>query len=463
LNKLGSRKDNKIYAINLSERELILKNDLEGLFSLLDIELFRNQLEIVIDSEKRRFKDPNNAQKVLEWDLKWRETLQELERLRRERNELSRKISEFVKRKQKLKSEDVKARSKQIKEQIDDFEKKQAEYLEEREKYRYRVGNLIHKSVPTGRTEEDNEIIRSHGKKIELGFDPLSHVDLIEKIDGADIQKAANVAGSRFYYLKGDLVSMNLALIQYALEMLMNKGYIPMWTPYFIKYDIIRAAAELTDFEEQLYKIQDEDLYMIATAEQTLAAYHYDEILDPDILPLKYVGISSCFRREAGSHGKDTLGIFRVHQFEKVEQFIYCRPQDSWKFHEELITNAETVFKGLKLPYRIVSIASGELNDNAAKKYDLEAWFPSSQTYRELVSCSNCTDYQARKLKIRMGKVGGSEEKDIVHTLNSTAIATERTICCILENYQNEDHSITIPKVLQKYMNRKTIIQASKK
>jgi seryl-tRNA synthetase len=218
----------------------------------------------------------------------------------------------------------------------------------------------------------------------------------------------------------------------------------------------------LADFEEQLYKVEGEDLFMIATAEQTLAAYHYDEIIDPERLPIKYAGISSCFRREAGSHGKDTLGIFRVHRFEKVEQFIFCKPEDSWEYFEELILNAEELYKKLELPYRIVNIASGELNDNAAKKYDLEVWFPGSNTYRELVSCSNCLDYQARKLKIRMGKVGSQKEKQILHTLNATAIATERTMCCLLENYQNKDHSITIPEVLQKYMNGRKIIKSIK-
>ncbi|MFX0133747.1 MAG: serine--tRNA ligase, partial [Candidatus Hodarchaeota archaeon] len=257
-------------------------------------------------------------------------------------------------------------------------------------------------------------------------------------------------------------VLLNLALIKFALDKLISKNYIPMWTPFFTKHEVMKAAAELADFEEQLYKIQDENLYMIATSEQTLAAYHYNEIIEPEKLPLKYVGISSCFRREAGSHGKDTLGIFRVHQFEKVEQFIFCKPTDSWEYYEELITNTEELYKELKIPYRIGNVASGELNDNAAKKYDLEAWFPASETYRELVSCSNCLDYQARKLKIRMGKVGTQQAKETLHTLNSTAIATERTICCILENYQNKDHSISIPEVLQKYMNGRKVIKSKK-
>jgi len=429
---------------------------------LLDIELYRNDLEKIIESEVKRFKDPSNARKVLEYDEKWREVLQTLQDLRKQRNDLSIQIGTFKKSGDNKKAEKARFKSKEIKDRIDKLEKKKVEFFDQRENYRYIVGNILHDSVPIGETEEDNEIVITVGKLPKFDFKPLSHVNLITKIDGADTKKASEIAGSRFYFLKGDLVSLNLALIKFALDKLINKDYIPMWPPFFIKYEVIKAAAELADFEEQLYKIQDEDLFMIATAEQTLAAYHYDEIIDPERLPLKYAGVSTCFRREAGSHGKDTLGIFRVHQFEKVEQFIFCKPEHSWKLYEELIENVKEIFQDLKIPYRIVNIASGELNDNAAKKYDLEAWFPASETYRELVSCSNCTDYQARKLKIRMGKVGSQQAKEILHTLNSTAIATARTICCILENFQNKDHSVSIPEVLQKDMNGKKIIKAVK-
>lgn len=429
---------------------------------MIDIELFRKNLDIIIESEKKRFKDTSNAEKVLEFDIKWRETLQELEDLRKERNEISIKIGEFKKSGDKKKAAESIANSKRIKEKIDELEKLKIEYLEQRERYRYMIGNILHESVPIGETEEKNEILRIVGNVPEFNFKPLSHVDLISKIGGLNTKKASEIVGSRFYYLMGDLVLLNLALMKYALEKLIEKNYIPMWTPFFTKHEVMKAAAELADFKNQLYKIQEEDLYMIATSEQTLAAYHYDEIIEPERLPLKYAGISSCFRREAGSHGKDTLGIFRVHQFEKVEQFIFSKPEDSWKYFEELITNAENLYKELKIPYRITNIASGELNDNAAKKYDLEAWFPASETYRELVSCSNCLDYQARKLKIRIGKVGSQQAKEVPHTLNATAIATERTICCILENYQKKDHSIRIPEVLQKYMNGKKIIKALK-
>jgi len=429
---------------------------------LLDIELFRKNLDKIIESEKKRFKDPSIAKRVLEYDKKWRSALQDLEELRKQRNDISVKIGELKKLKDSKKAEEAIKKSKEIKEKIDELEKLRTQYLEQREKYRYMVGNTLHESVPIGETEEDNKIERTVGDLPRFDFKPLSHVDLITKIDGADLKKASEIAGSRFYYLKGDLVLLNLALLNYALEKLINKNYTPMWPPFFTKHEVMKAAAELADFEEQLYKIQDEDLYMIATSEQTLAAYHYDEIIDPKRLPFKYAGISSCFRREAGSHGKDTLGIFRVHRFEKVEQFIFCKPTDSWNYFEELISNSEEIFRELKIPYRIANIASGELNDNAAKKYDLEAWFPASEAYRELVSCSNCLDYQARKLKIRIGKVGSQQTKEVLHTLNSTAIATERTMCCILENYQNEDHSITIPDVLRKYMTGRKIIKAIK-
>jgi seryl-tRNA synthetase len=427
---------------------------------LRDIEEFRNNLEKIVETEKKRFKDPKNAEKVLEFDKLWRNVLQEIQELRKQRNEISSQISKYKKVGDNEKANNAITQSKQIRERIDDLEKKKVEFLEEREKYRYVIGNDLHESVPIGETEESNEIIRKFAETPKFDFKPLSHVKLIQDIDGADTKKASEVVGSRFYYLKGDIVLLNLALIRFALDKLISKGYNPMWTPFFMKHEIMKAAAELADFEEQLYKIQDEDLFMIATSEQTLAAYHYNEIIDPDLLPLKYAGVSSCFRREAGSHGKDTLGIFRVHQFEKVEQYVFCKPENSWSIFKELINNAEEIYRELEIPFRIVNIASGELNDNAAMKYDLEAWFPASNTYRELVSCSNCLDYQARKLKIRIGKVGSTQKKDTAHTLNSTAIATSRTICCILENYQNKDGTVSVPKVLQKYMNEKKLINS---
>jgi len=427
---------------------------------LRDVEEFRTNLDKIIKTEKKRFKDPKIAEKVLEFDKLWRSVLQEIQDLRKKRNDVSSLINKYKKSCEDEKANEAITQSKQIKGKIDDLENKKAEYLEKRDKYRYSIGNDLHESVPVGETEESNVIVREFGNIPEYDFQPLSHVNLIQDLDGADMKKASEVVGSRFYYLKGDIVLLNFALLRFALDKLISKNFNPLWTPFFMKREVMKAAAELGDFEESLYKIENEDLFMIATSEQTLAAYHYDEILDPDTLPLKYAGVSTCFRREAGSHGKDTLGIFRVHQFEKVEQFVFCKSENSWDIFQELISNTEELFRELKLPYRVVNVASGELNDNAAMKYDLEAWFPASNTYRELVSCSNCLDYQARKLKVRVGKVGSTQKKETAHTLNCTAIATERTICCILENYQNKDGSVSVPEVLQKYLNGKKLINS---
>ena len=338
---------------------------------------------------------------------------------------------------------------------------KNAECLKLRDDYRYKVGNIIDEDVPISDTEDDNVVVRTYGEKPEFDFEALNHVDLINKIDGADLETAAEISGARFYYLKRDILHLNLALIQFALSELESEGYIPMQTPFFVKGEVAAETSELGEFEETLYKVENEDMYLIATAEQTLAALHRDEIINPDELPLRYCALSTCFRKEAGSHGKDTLGIFRVHQFEKIEQFIYSTPEDSRNQHDHLMEVTERIYQKLGLPYQVIAIVSSALNDNAAIKYDLEAWFPGSETYRELVSCTNCKDYQARKTKTRFGRAGSGDAQTL-HTLNSTAIATERTMCCILENYQQADGSVKVPEVLVPYMSGKTVIEAKK-
>ena len=425
---------------------------------MLDIKLFRENMDLVLDSEKKRFRDTTNAEKVLEYDTLWREGEQKLNSLRAEKNKLSKS---FKQAKKDGNIEEVIAKSKEVANEIKELGPKIEEYKKLREEYRYKVGNIIDEDVPISDTEDDNTIVRKVGELPSFDFEPLNHVDLIEKIDGADIETAASVSGARFYYLKRDILHLNLALIQFALNELEGKGYIPLQTPFFVKSEVAAETSELGEFEETLYKVENEDLYLIATAEQTLAALHRDEIIAPEELPIRYCALSTCFRKEAGSHGKDTLGIFRVHQFEKIEQFIYSTPEDSKAEHNLLLANTEEIYKKLGLPYQIVGIVSSALNDNAAIKYDLEAWFPGSETYRELVSCTNCKDYQARKTKTRFGKAG-SGDAQILHTLNSTAIATERTMCCILENYQQADGSVKVPDVLVPYMGGKTIIKAKK-
>ncbi len=428
---------------------------------MLDIKLFRENPDIIRESERKRFRETENIDKVIEFDTKWRKALQDLQDLRAKRNKISRSFKSAAKEGPE-KIAKLKKQSSKIKDKIQETEPLMEDYLKKRDFYRHKVGNILISDVPIAQDEEGDKVLRKSGKIPKFNFKIHNHVDLVSMIDGVEIEKATKIAGSRFYYLKGDLVRLNLALLQYALDILTEEGFTPYWTPYFTKHEVMAEAAELADFEDQLYKIEGEDLYLIATSEQPLAALHRKEVIDEKTLPRKYCGISSCFRREAGSHGKDTLGIFRVHRFEKIEQFIFCKPEDSNDLQEELISNAEKIYKNLKIPYRVVSIASGEINDMAAKKYDLEAYFPASKTYRELVSCTNCTDYQARKLNIRSGIPGDKTSFKTLHTLNSTAIATERTICCILENYQQADGTVKIPEVLIPYMNGKKIMGTNK-
>jgi seryl-tRNA synthetase len=309
----------------------------------------------------------------------------------------------------------------------------------------------MHATVPFGEDDTGNVEIRRWGEISNFKFKVKDHIDLALALDLVDLDRAAKVSGARFYYLKNELVQLNYALIKYALDFIVEKGFTLYQPPYLLKRKAISGAIALFDFEDVIYKIADEDLYLIGTSEHALLALHMDEILNGNDLPLKYAAISTCFRKEAGSHGRDTKGIFRVHQFEKIEQFIFSNPEDSWAEHQRLITNAEEFFRQLKLPYRIVNVCSGDLGIMAAKKYDLEAWLPGQNMYREMVSCSNCTTYQAVRAKIRY-RDKSNDPTDYVHTLNSTLVATERTLIAIMENYQQEDGSINIPDVLVPYM-----------
>ena len=421
---------------------------------MLDIKLFRENPDLVMNSEKKRFRDTVNVEKVIEYDTLWRDGEKKLNSLRSQKNKLSKS---FKKAKEEGNLDEVIEKSKEVADEIKRLSSKNEEYFKLREDYRYKVGNVIDEEVPVSDTEDDNVVIRTYGEIPKYDFKPLNHVDLINEIDGANLETAAEVSGARFYYLKKDILHLNLALIQFALEELESEEYIPMQTPFFVKGEVAAETSELGEFEETLYKVDGEDMYLIATAEQTLAALHRNEIIPPENLPLKYCGLSTCFRKEAGSHGKDTLGIFRVHQFEKIEQFVYSTPEDSKNQHNQLMEITERIYQKLGIPYQIIAIVSSALNDNASIKYDLEAWFPGSGAFRELVSCTNCKDYQARKTKTRFGKAGSGDAQTL-HTLNSTAIATERTICCILENYQQEDGTVKVPEVLVPYMNGKTVM-----
>eukprot|EP00878_Enallax_costatus_P021197 GHUV01022433.1.p1 GENE.GHUV01022433.1~~GHUV01022433.1.p1 ORF type:complete len:378 (+),score=120.60 GHUV01022433.1:551-1684(+) len=319
------------------------------------------------------------------------------------------------------------------------------------------IGNIVHDSVPVSDNEDNNAIVREFGEPRQEEK-LYNHVDLVQLLDIVNLEAGTTVAGGRGYYLTNEGPLLNQALINAAMHFAYKRGYKPVHTPFFMKQDIMAECAQLSQFDDELYKVsgEGEDKYLIATSEQTLCAMHRKGWFEKQDLPMKMVGYSTCFRKEVGSHGRDTLGIFRIHQFEKVEQFVICSPEgnDSWEVMDEMLQNAEDFYQALNIPYRVVNIVSGELNNAAAKKYDLEAWFPASKTHRELVSCSNCTDYQSRRLDIRLRtpKVQGGEQKNLfVHMLNSTLTATERTLCCLLENYQMPE-GVRVPEVLQPFM-----------
>lgn len=312
--------------------------------------------------------------------------------------------------------------------------------------------NMVHESVPVGPDESANREVR------RWGATPAERSPGHAEVAGGmlDMERAAKVAGSRFYYLKGGLVRLNQALILYALDRLAEAGYTPVQPPYMINRRSMEGAIIAEDFEDMIYKIEDKDLYMIGTSEHAMAAMHSGEILEGASLPLRYAGISPCFRKEAGAHGKDQKGIFRVHQFEKVEQFVFARPEESWDEHERMLGISEAFYRSLGLPYRVVTLSTGDMGKVSAKTYDIEAWMAGQSAYREVVSCSNCTDYQARRLMVRY-RDRTNDKPSYIHTLNGTMVPTSRTMVAILEAFQASDGHVDVPKPLRKYTGSSTI------
>ncbi|XP_024392826.1 serine--tRNA ligase [Physcomitrium patens] len=424
---------------------------------MLDILLFReergNDPERIRESQRRRFASVELVDEVIKLDKEWRQRQFEVENMRKEVN----KVQDGIKKKKIAKEDpaDLLAEKTRLEEAKVAKEKEAVECKAAMEAKLRLVGNLVHDSVPVDNNEDNNQVVRKWGTlREEAGL--FNHVDLVNKLGIVELEAGTDVAGGRGYFLKQYGVMLNQALINFGLSFLIKRGYTLLQTPFFMRQEVMAECAQLAQFDEELYKVTGEgdDKYLIATAEQPLCALHRGSWMDPKQLPIKYAGYSTCFRKEAGSHGRDTLGIFRVHQFEKVEQFCITSPNDdeSWKMHEEMLKNSEDFYQQLGLPYRVVSIVSGALNDSAAKKYDLEAWFPASKTFRELVSCSNCTDFQSRNLEIRYGqKKMNDQVKNYCHLLNSTLTATERTLCCILENYQTPE-GLRVPEVLQPFM-----------
>ncbi|MET1102193.1 MAG: serine--tRNA ligase [Pyrodictiaceae archaeon] len=436
------------------------------------LRLLRENPEALKASIRRRCMDDSIVDKALEIDKAWRAKQRTVDEIRHKHNVLSKQIAKVKdpREREKLIAE-VKKLAK-LREQLDrelkELERKRLEIL-------WSLPNIVFDDVPEGCDESFNKPIRFWGRprvyvgdlekflaeterygfKVDyevIDWKPVGHADMLEKVLGkGDTLKASEVAGSRFYYLFDDLVWLDIALLLYAIDKLTQKGYKLVLPPYMLRGRIMHGVIDLEAFKDAIYKIENEDLYLIATAEHSLAALYANEEIPEEELPIKLVGVSPCFRKEAGAGNRDLKGIFRVHQFHKVEQYVFSLPEDSAKIHEELIANAEELFQGLGLPYRVVNIAAGDLGAPAAKKYDLEVWMPAQARYREMVSASNTTDWQSYRLNIKLVRRKGMV-KEYVHTLNSTAIASTRTITAILENFQEPDGVVIIPKVLRRYL-----------
>ena len=392
--------------------------------------------------------------KLIQLDKQRRELIVKTDDLRKKRNEVSLEVGKKKKAGQDATS--LINEMAQVSKELAELETLQNKIELDYTKLVSTIPNLIHESVPIGNDATANQEIRKWGKPIQVDYKIQDHVDFSTSMDLVDLERAAKIAGARFYFLKDDLVRLNHALIQYAMDFLSQKNYTLVQPPYLINRESMEGAIIAEDFENVIYKVENEDLYLIGTSEHAVAAMHSDEILDGGDLPLRYAGVSPCFRKEAGAHGKDQKGIFRVHQFEKIEQFVFSRPEDSWKEHEQMLSIAEEFYQNLGIPYKVMLLSSGDMGKISAKTYDIEAWMGGQNAYREIVSCSNCLDFQARRLKIRF-RDKTNEQTQFLHTLNSTLVATTRTMVAIIENFQTKDGHITIPQVLQKYIGKNSI------
>jgi len=409
---------------------------------MLDINLIRQNPEKVKSGIAAKNSDPKLVDDFLALDENWRKLTKEIDDLRAEQNKFSdeRKIEQATK----------------IKDKIQNLESDLKKLEQNRQNILEQLPNLPLDDVPVGKDESENVVIKEVGEKPKFNFQSKDHLELGKSLDLIDFETAVKVSGSNFYYLKNQAVLLELALTNYAFDILTKEGFTPLITPDLARQKFYTGTGYLPQGPEaQTYKIKDSDLGLIATAEITLAGIHSDEILDEKDLPKKYAGFSHCFRLEAGSYGKYSKGLYRIHQFSKIEMYVYCSPEKSEKIHQYLLSLEEKIFQGLEIPYRVVEMCTGDLGAQAAKKYDLEAWMPGRGDWGEITSTSNTTDYQARRLGIRFKRKDGSVE--FTYTLNGTAIAISRTIIAILENYQQKDGSVLVPKVLQKYLNFKKI------
>jgi seryl-tRNA synthetase len=418
---------------------------------VIDVERLRKEPKRVEENLARR-RNPEYLRLAVEArsaDEEYRAELKEADALRKRRNELGRAIADA--RRANAEAATLEREAGLLPDRLAAAEAREAEAKARRDRALRRLPNLLDDAVPYGKDDSENVVVATWGEPRRTADGLRPHGELLEALGLASFDRGRRASGAGFYYLTGAAVDLDLALQRFALDLVKERGFTLVEPPLMLRRGPYEGVTDLADFENVMYKIDGEELYLIATAEHPLAAMREGEILDEDELPIRLAAVTPCFRREIGGHGVDQKGIFRVHQFTKVEQFVFARPEDSPAVHEEIRANAEEVFRRLEVPYRVVNVCTGDVGTVAAKKYDIEAWFPRQQAYREVVSCSNCTDYQARRLGIRMGKAG-RPGKIVPHTLNSTAIATSRGLAVVLEQYQQPDGSVTVPKVLRPYL-----------
>ena len=422
---------------------------------MLDMSMFREHADVLRADHDKREMPHDNIDEVIRLDEEWRQARYDVDQLRKKRNEAARGIAEAKKSGDSAAADAILAEVASLGQEIDALSEKVDSCLAERDAIRMRVPNILHESVPVGEDDQKNTLHSLHGDKTDLGFEARNHNDLIEMNNWVDLARGAKVTGSRFYFLQGDLARLEMALQSYSANFLMERGYTLVQPPLMMNREAYEGVTDLGDFETVMYGIEPDKYYLIATSEHPLTAMRMDEIIEPSELPIKLVGVSSCFRREVGAHGLSDRGIWRVHQFTKIEQIVICNPDDSWGHHEELLTNAVELWDSLGLHYRVVNICTGDMGTVASKKYDLEAWLPGANAYKEVVSCSNCTDYQANRLRMRYRTAEGNSA---VHTLNSTAVATSRALVAIMEQYQNEDGTVRVPDVLVPHMGGQAVL-----
>ena len=419
---------------------------------MIDISLIRDKPSLV----KENIKKKNQLEKlplvdeVVKLDSQIRKLKTEAQELRAERNNLSLKINEAKKAKKDVKS--ILQKAKKIPDEIKLLEDEETKLMDILKGIMLKIPNMISKQTPLGKDASQNKVIKKGGTIKRFDFQVKTHVELAENLGIADFEASSRVSGKGFYYLKGDLALLNQALIRFAIDFMQKKGYTYIETPLMLNTRSIYASMDKEAIEQSVYSIKDEDLNLIGTAEQSLLAMHTDETISENQLPKKYTSYSMCFRKEIGAHGINEKGLWRTHQFNKIEQFIFCRPEDSEKFYDELLKNSEELLKKLDLPYRVLEICSGDLADWKSRSADLEVYRPTTKEYGEVMSLSNCTEYQARKLNIKCVDAKGN--KRVLHTINNTALATSRIMVAILENNQNKDGSITIPKILVPYIGK---------